>query len=434
MGRKPTLLLLGAFAIALGTTSTTAAQVGPTFGANEPPKFTARMVGATGFGELRLSHINDKGDTVSTFTTWADPGRNYTRTDAFFRRGSTEGVPLGHLPGGFDNTRPRDLNDHGWVVGSSHTGVDTAPNWYGTDHAVVWNDRDGLIDLGVLPGGRTSSANGINNHNHVVGFSDAATRREAFVWRPGGGMRALPVPAAAGTSTAEDINDKGTVVGHVYLRGASMLHATLWTPSGGIRDLGELAGGLEESVAYAVNEKDHVVGYSLTRAGHRAFFWSEEGGMIDLGALPESSWGSAAYGINEVDWVVGTSRSPGTTLTGKPFLWTPLWGLRDLNELLAEGFGDWRLYEASWVGDGGDILAIGQSSQDFGFVLLSPIVPEPTTAGLVAAAAFASCIYRRGVPAPAVTSRESERARRRLAVPTDLVTFAEPRRPRRADA
>jgi probable HAF family extracellular repeat protein len=148
-----------------------------------------------------------------------------------------------------------------------------------------------------------------------------------------------------------------------------------------------------------VNERDHVVGYSITEEDHRAFIWSEETGMINLGALPGTSEGSVAYDINDHDWVVGTSRSPGTIATGKPFLWTPAWGLLDINDLLAADGDDWTLYEAKWVNDHGDILAIGRLGEAYQVVLLTAHNPEPG-ALLLLGAAGAPLLLRRRRAAP----------------------------------
>ncbi len=73
-----------------------------------------------------------------------------------------------------------------------------------------------------------------------------------------------------------------------------------------ITDLGTLPGGYE-SIAYGINNRGQVVGYSTTASGeYHAFLW-EDGEMTDLGTLGGAY--SVAYGINSRGQVVGYSAS-----------------------------------------------------------------------------------------------------------------------------
>src|SRR2546421_1981763 len=62
---------------------------------------------------------------------------------------------------------PYAINDAGQVAGA--TGV-LLPNGTAANHAVLWQNG-AIIDLGTLPGGNGSYANGINNAGQVVGMS-----------------------------------------------------------------------------------------------------------------------------------------------------------------------------------------------------------------------------------------------------------------------
>jgi probable HAF family extracellular repeat protein len=371
-------------ALVVGCLTYAAAQAAPPE-RDRVPHFAVEPLSSLNFGDRMISAVNDKGSAVGAQTTRAGSD---IQTTAFFRDKQGNVTTIGDLPGGRTYVGLYKLNEHDWAVGMSDGGVGRQSSF----HAVVWNPRDGLIDLGP-----SSSADGINDHNQVVGYVDSGGPRRAFVWEPGQGMRTLPVPAGSGTSQASGINNKGTIVGHTYTAGESMQHATLWTKDGRYVDLGELPGGYEEAAAFAVNEKDHVVGYTITEQDHRAFFWSRETGMINLGALPGTTEGSVAHDINDDDWVVGTSRSPGTTAAGKPFLWTPEWGLIDLNDRLDAASKDWKLYEAKWVNDKGDILGIGQLGATYHVVLLHAHMPEPGAVALLAGGA-ASLVLRRRRP------------------------------------
>lgn len=67
--------------------------------------------------------------------------------------------------------------DGGEVVGYSQTVA-------GDYHAFVWTPRNGMIDLGTLPGDVASYAQGINRYGRVVGFSVAPDgRARAVRWQ-----------------------------------------------------------------------------------------------------------------------------------------------------------------------------------------------------------------------------------------------------------
>jgi probable HAF family extracellular repeat protein len=354
------------------------------------PEFTVQSLGGLDIGQSHATAVNDQGSIVGGTSMRVG---NEFRFEAFFRDKQGIVVPVGDLPGGGVHTALTSLNNHDWAVGSSDGGTQ-GRTYY---HAVVWNEHDGLIDLGTA--GFSSSADEINDHNQVVGYVDSNGPRRAFVWEPESGRRTLPVPAGAGTSQASGINNKGTIVGHTYTVGESGQHATLWTRDRQYRDLGELPGGFEEAAAFAVNEKDHVAGYSITENDHRAFYWSDETGMIDIGTLPGTQ-GSVAHGINKDDWVVGFASNPGPTSAMRGFLWTADWGMLNLDDLLAPGSDDWKVYGANWVGDQGDILGVGQLGDEYHMILLSPRQgsapnPEPG-ASLLLVAAGAGAMLRRG--------------------------------------
>jgi probable HAF family extracellular repeat protein len=160
------------------------------------------------------------------------------------------------------------------IIGSMSSG--------GKEHASFWTQQYGLIDVGTLPGGTTSRATGVNS--------------------------------------------KGQVVGRSTVNGASVTHAFVWSAAAGMRDLGTLGG--QNSVATAINEAGHVVGYSGRSSGPvRAFIWSERDGMRELGALGPGF--SIAWALNDAGEVVGAAADEADDLV-VPFVWTAGKGMRAL--------------------------------------------------------------------------------------------------------
>src|SRR5262249_42382323 len=139
---------------------------------------------------------------------------------------------LGTLGGSF--SQAIGINDAGHVVGASTIAGD------GETHAFIWSAKAGMRDLGTLggtlslPAGTFSLGDqpgrGINNQGHVVGVSSTAGNLEshAFLWTPNGGMRDLGT--LGGTfSQAGGINDGGVVVGAASVAGDTATHAFHWT-------------------------------------------------------------------------------------------------------------------------------------------------------------------------------------------------------------
>ncbi len=109
--------------------------------------------------------------------------------------------------------RATGLNDQGQVVGEV-AGIDDP--W--DIRAFVWSARDGLTDLGTLPGADWATALGINEQGQVVGFSGTGAPGEpdwfhAFVWDQGAGMRDLGTLGKTENSVAAAINEAGQIVG-----------------------------------------------------------------------------------------------------------------------------------------------------------------------------------------------------------------------------
>jgi probable HAF family extracellular repeat protein len=240
-------------------------------------------------------------------------------------------------------------------------------------------------------------ATGINIRGQIVGSNmDIATYKYGFVWAGANGLDLLTGDYQSG---ANAINDYGIVAGQI---GNNILgvasHAAIWT-NGVQTDLGTLAGDSSVwtacSGAAAVNDLNQVVGWSGTTASSetpcyditdsqapvRAFLWTSDGGMRDLGALPGDT-ASVALKINIFGVAIGMSGNSAIenqqeeyalTVTGRPFMWTAVTGMRDLNSLLRPDSG-WVLNSAADINAWGQIVGTGTLNGEVHGFLLTPQV------------------------------------------------------------
>jgi uncharacterized membrane protein len=140
---------------------------------------------------------------------------------------------IGRLnPFGWSDTR--DINDHGWVVGASGTGVPgSAPQ-----HAYLWHEggsMQALPGLGAIPD--LTYATGINNRMQIVGASipPFGFFTSAVLWENGQvtDLNSLIDPTLnLFLSTADGINDKGQIVGFgtQNVNGNFLFHAYMLDP------------------------------------------------------------------------------------------------------------------------------------------------------------------------------------------------------------
>jgi probable HAF family extracellular repeat protein len=109
--------------------------------------------------------------------------------------------------------RAADINDSRVIVGT--TGTSTA---YTLDY-----DTGVLTILPVLEGGLRSSANDINEHNQVVGYSESATGNHAVIWDETGvtDLHARMLAEGWVLTSATAINDNGDITGTGTLNGVA---------------------------------------------------------------------------------------------------------------------------------------------------------------------------------------------------------------------
>ena len=206
-----------------------------------------------------------------------------------------------------------DINDEGVVVGQSRT-VE------GVVHPFLWSKEVGMMDLGEAQQVHTRAVQ-INTSNKVLCETFDSYVFRAYVWSPEGGLKDVgALDSFSPLTVPQAMNEPGHVVGSSRGSGGT-LKAFVWTPETGILEID--APGWSE--ALDINDSDQVVGYS----DNRAFIWSQQGGFRYIG--PEDVLFSAATSVNRFGQVVGWARYQEDQ--PRAFFWSPEEGLIDLGGL-----------------------------------------------------------------------------------------------------
>lgn len=306
----------------------------------------------------RVASVSGDGTVaVGTANGWSG--------DRAFRWTSGSGlVDLGGLPGAsFPMSSAKAVSRDGHVV------VGQARASSGGSNAFRWTATGGMQDLGNLPGGVVSAAHASSGDGSVVvGAGNTALGSRAFRWTQGGGMQSLGTLGGS-DSDAHGVSDDGSViVGRSGSDGHAM-RAFRWTSGDGMQDLGGLAGRPLSAASGVSGDGSVVVGWCQSDPGNanpppdfdgRAFRWTATGGMQDLGLLAGGTY-SLANGTNaDGTIVVGDADSIAGT---RAMLWTASLGMVDLNLHLASIGVDltgWDLFSAYAVSaDGSTIVGEG---------------------------------------------------------------------------
>ena len=194
--------------------------------------------------------INDEGDITGTASQVGD-----IRYVAFLRTAPQRWMKaLGTLGSHFSYGYA--INAASTVVGSSPLNKNLIPY-----HAFIRRKGAHLQDLGTLGDPSSNSvALGISQSEQVVGWSSLSGggSPQPFLWTATSGMEAL-VTLGGPNSTAEAINNHSQIAGFSDLS-QTVTHAVLWTAPDQIQDLGTLGGNY--ATAQSINEVGQVVGWS----------------------------------------------------------------------------------------------------------------------------------------------------------------------------
>jgi probable HAF family extracellular repeat protein len=269
---------------------------------------------------------------------------------------------LGALPGG-SSSYAFDMNDAGWVAGSSTLTPDGL-----AQHAVLWYGGQ-VTDLGTL-GGPNSAAGGPNSSLEAAVISETSQADPngedfcgfgthlqclAAVWRPdnhnplSGVLTALAQLPDGNNTQAYGINNQGQVVGLaengitdstcITPSQVRRFEAVIWDRSGNIRQLQPLPGDTV-GFGFGINDSGQAVGgsgkcsdtifppFPEITAPH-AVLWEEDGSPTDLGGLGGAS--HIASSINNRGDVDGSSQLADGSVHA--FLWTRQTGMKDLGTL-----------------------------------------------------------------------------------------------------
>jgi probable HAF family extracellular repeat protein len=307
---------------------------------------------------LGAEALSSNGQYVAGYLYQAGPAN----TNNGFVYSSAGTSNIGILPNGAVSYA-QGVNNGGQAVGWASN------NGYDGEHAILYSGGK-LTDLGDF-GGTQSIAYGINDSGQIVGtYTTSQNAEQAFLYSNG---QMTPVP---GMQDARAINDLGQIVGSgpsIYSKGT-------------LTGLGLLANTVY-GVANAVSENGMSIVGTCSPSyvdGEQGFLYSN-GKMINVGNLgaPPGGAGTYAFGVNDSGEVVGLSAIPyGDSYLGQPFLYAD-GSIYNLNALLDSSGAGVQLQNALAINDAGWIVAQGAYTGGSSSFLLVP-VPEPPTWALLA--------------------------------------------------
>jgi probable HAF family extracellular repeat protein len=188
------------------------------------------------------------------------------------------------------------VNNQIHIVGMSDVivGNPDSPSAYVTKHAFLWQNG-AMADLGALPGGKYSTARGVNGKDASVGGSETAKGYHAFVHQQGqmvdlGNLANDPKL----NSEASGINDRGEVVGWSEVRLAADNSITqrafvyswgrMWNLTFQVAPSSALAGKVRLTDAVAINCNGWIAanGYDVQTHANHAYLL-----MLEVPQRPE---------------------------------------------------------------------------------------------------------------------------------------------------
>jgi hypothetical protein len=248
-----------------------------------------RNIGGLG-GLIQTTAINNHGQVVGSYIT-----ADYSRSNAVLwdEAGGWREIAPG------SGVFPRDINDHGLIVGSIGGGggfsfTDTAGvtlindfNPIAVNNAGQMINSTGFVrDAGgavrALTSGLSTESSGINDAGQVVGSVHLDGKWQAAVWSADGTMTAIPALGAFdyedfefGTVHADiakglAINDRGQIVGLSSTQGGSFV-PFVWDPVSGMQEV-VISGFWGYIQPVGLNNNGEVIAISLGQRDRAVYF------------------------------------------------------------------------------------------------------------------------------------------------------------------
>jgi hypothetical protein len=223
------------------------------------------------------------------------------------------------VPAGYESSAPYQINDQGFVAGSSMRGSNQV--------ATVWKGGAAQL-LGKLDKGTYSNATAINSSGVATGDGDDGDGRP-LGWMTSGGKLVNFFSNNGGNTRPIAITDTGIIAGY-YIKGFdSNWRGAIWKidakdPRKSTKtDLPLLPGAdplKDSAISFAFNKNLEAAGWaSNAQIGQHAVFWKSDAAhsIVDLGVY-DSDWTSVANSLNDLGQVVGSSHPPSGS---RPVLW-----------------------------------------------------------------------------------------------------------------
>ena len=342
-------------------------------------------VGTIDDDQCRGRHINNHGQAV---------GIAY-QTLSSYHVVFWDGTTLSDItPDGKDWSSASYISDAGLILGSIGTSSSYDPHVYDTtDPNPVWTELPQIYASSTA-----GSADGINSSGVIVGYTDnssAHNRSWAAKWTysvPPGPATPLSQHASDNYSRAHGINDNNHIVGWSGDSMGNSRTAVWWDAAGAPHSLPGLASSTDD-VANRINNQRQICGFGRIDNKYRACLWNWDDNSNDYVVTDVSGGQEAiAYDINEQGVVVGSVGDSWDNET-MAFIWDAQNGFRDLNDLVDAGA--WTLVSADGINDHGHI--VGMMENGTGDKRMYILIPEPITLTLLVTAGLALLRHRRSL-------------------------------------
>jgi probable HAF family extracellular repeat protein len=336
------------------------------FGAVSPSSVMAAAYSVTNItslaGNVDITDVNDNGQVVGYF----DSRDNKHSPHAFlFTNGGM--IDLGVLAGG--RSRSWSVNNAGAVVGQSGNDQNPVAFYYS------YYGNKTMVDLGLPQGATAAVASAVNNEGQIVGWAKVGDSKHAFLYSGGAFSDLGTLGGEFSVGTA--INDAGQAVGYAETAN-KVQHAVLYD-NGNKLDLGALGNpNANPSWATAVNNSGQVVGYSDVSAGVPHAFLYSNGGMADIGTLGGST--SQAMSINDAGKVVGVSTVAGGQQHGFLYSDGKMYDLYGLMPAEANIASDTEILGIA-INNAGQIALTAKTGANRRALLLTPNLPAAVVEG-----------------------------------------------------